>query len=76
MPTNMAQLMLLPLIVSCSNTIQIGFTFLVPADPGSPEQSAVKRVCRGPTLRYGPFTLYWRVALRSIVAWPRSAGVV
>ena len=73
MPTNMAQLMLLPLIVSCSNTIQIVFTFLVPAYPGSPEQSAVKRVC---TLRYGPFTLYWRVALRSIVAWPRSAGVV
>ena len=25
--------------------IQIGFTFLVPADPGSPEKRAVKRVC-------------------------------
>jgi len=28
---NMAQLMPLPLTVSCSSKIQIGFTFLVPA---------------------------------------------
>ena len=35
----------LPLIVSCSSKIQIGFTFLVPAHPGSPGQRAVKRVC-------------------------------
>jgi len=27
-------------------------------------------------LRYCPFTPSWRVALRSIGAWPRSAGVV
>ena len=39
----MAQLMPLPLTVSCSSKIQIGFTFLVPADLGSPGQSAVKR---------------------------------
>ena len=32
----MAQLMLLPLTVSCVSRIQIGFTFLVPAHPGSP----------------------------------------
>jgi len=32
----MAQLMPLPLTVSCFSKIQIGFTFLVPADPGSP----------------------------------------
>ena len=32
----MAQLMLLPLTVSCFSKIQIGFTFLVPADLGSP----------------------------------------
>jgi len=25
-------------------------------------------------LRYGPFTPYWRVALRSIGAWPRRLG--
>ena len=42
---HMAQLMPLPLTVSCFNKIQIGFTFLVPAHPGSPGQRAVKRVC-------------------------------
>ena len=31
-----AQLMPLPLTVSCFSKIQIGFTFLVPAHPGSP----------------------------------------
>ena len=40
---HMSQLMPLPLSVSCK--IQLGFTFLVPADPGSPGQRAVKRVC-------------------------------
>ena len=33
---HMAQLMPLPLTVSCLRKIQIGFTFLVPAHPGSP----------------------------------------
>ena len=33
---HMAQLMPLPLIVSCFSKIQIGFTILVPAHPGSP----------------------------------------
>ena len=42
---HMAQLMPLPLTVSCFSKIQIGFTFLVPVRPGSPEQKAVKRVC-------------------------------
>ena len=40
-----AQLMPLPLTVSCFSKIQIGFTFLVLAHPGSPGQGAVKRVC-------------------------------
>jgi len=40
----MAQLVSLPLIVSCLSKIQIGFTFLVPAYPGSPGRRAVKRV--------------------------------
>ena len=40
-----AQLMPLPLTVSCFSKIQIGVTFLVPADPGSPGKRAVKRVC-------------------------------
>jgi len=38
---HMAQLMPLPLTVSCSNKIQIGFTFLVLAHLGSPGQRAV-----------------------------------
>jgi len=41
----MAQLMQLPLTVSCFSKIEIGFTFLVPAHPGSPGKRAVKRVC-------------------------------
>ena len=43
---HMAQLMPLPLTVSCFSKIQIGFfSFLVPAHPGSPGKRAVKRVC-------------------------------
>jgi len=42
---HMAQLMPLPLTVSCFSKVQIGFAFLVPAHPGSPGQRAVKRVC-------------------------------
>ena len=41
----MAQLMPLPLTVSCFSEIQIGFTFLALAHPGSPGKRAVKRVC-------------------------------
>jgi len=41
-----AQLMPLPLTVSCFSKIQIGFAFLVPAHPGSPGQRAAERcVC-------------------------------
>ena len=40
---HMAQLTPLPPSVSCFSKIQIGFTFLVPAHPGSPGQRAVKR---------------------------------
>jgi len=42
---HMAQLMPLPLTVSCFSRIQIGFTFLVLAHPGSPGKRAIKRVC-------------------------------
>ena len=41
---HMAQLVPLPLTVSCFSKIQIGFTSLVPAHPGSPGKRAVKRV--------------------------------
>ena len=40
----MAQLMPLPLAVSCFSKVQIGFTFLLVAYPGSPGQRAVKRL--------------------------------
>jgi len=42
---HMAQLMPLPLTVTCFSKIQIGFTFLVVAHLGSPGKRAVKRVC-------------------------------
>ena len=40
-----AQLMPLPLTVSYFSKIQIGFTFLVLAHPGSPGKRSVKYVC-------------------------------
>jgi len=42
---HMVQLMPLPLTVSCFSKIQVGFTFMVPADLGSPGQRSVKWVC-------------------------------
>ena len=42
---HIAQLMPLPITVSCFSKIPIGFTFLVPAHLGSPRKRAVKRVC-------------------------------
>ena len=51
---HMAQLMPLPLTASCSSKIQIGFTFLVPADLGTPGKRAVKRVCVCVLFHLGP----------------------
>ena len=42
---HIAQLLPLPLTVSCFTKIQIGFTFLVLAHLGSPGKRAVKRMC-------------------------------
>jgi len=56
----MAQLMPLPLTVSCFSKIQIGFTFLVPAHLGSPGKRAVKRVfvcVRAPSL----LQVFWSI---------------
>ena len=39
---HMAQLMPLPLTVSCFSKIQISFTFLVPAHPGSTDKRPLK----------------------------------
>jgi len=40
-----AQLMPLPLTVSCFSKIKIGFAFLVPAHTGSPGKKSIKQVC-------------------------------
>ena len=53
---HMAQLMPLPLTVSCFSKIQIGFTFLVLADLGSPGKRAVKQVCAATTRYYNAIT--------------------
>ena len=42
---HMAQLMPLPLIVSCFSKIQIGFTFLVPVHLGSPGKGPLNGCC-------------------------------
>ena len=42
---HIAQLMPLPLTVSCFRKMQIGFTFPVPAHLGSPGKRVIKRVC-------------------------------
>ena len=85
---HMAQLMPLPLTVSCFSKIQIGFTFLAPAYPGSPGQRAVKRVCVafGPLLPNNKLRCYcdvmrvdgrclWRLLLRAAAAHLQAAEV-
>ena len=42
---HMVQQIPLPLTVSYFSEVQIGFTFLVTAHPGSPGKKAVERVC-------------------------------
>ena len=73
---HMAQLMSLPLTVSCFSKIQIGFTFLVPAHPGSPGQGAVKRLCVCACVLF-PFTRFCCVPLVwSVVYVTGSVGHV
>jgi len=61
---HMAQLMPLPLTVSCFSKIQIGLTFLVPAHLGSPGKKAVIRVCVCVLLVVFITAYYW-----SLVGW-------
>ena len=51
---HMSQLMPLPPIVSCFSKIQIGFTFLVLAHPGSPGKRAVKWACVSDSFSVSP----------------------
>ena len=62
----MAQLMPLPLIVSCFSKIQIGFAFLVPAHLDSPGQRAVKQVS---------VCVQWRLGSNQARTCSSSAGV-
>ena len=66
---HMAQLIPLPLTVSCFSKIQIGFTFLVPAHPGSPGKRAVKRLC-GIVV----YTGNWRDDLSAVFLRSRGGG--
>ena len=76
---HMAQLMPLPLAVSCSSKIQIGFTFLVPAHPGSPGQRAVKRarVCVDKWYNFVPqLHLRFRLTARCAVRLRRQSSLL
>jgi len=66
---HMAQLMPLPLTVSCSSDIQIGFTFLAPAHLGSPRKGPLN-VCR-PSL-YFSLPLY--LVCNSVSYFQRCRG--
>ena len=47
---HMARLMPQPLTVSCFSKIQIGFSYLVPAHPGSPGKGPLNRCVFGISL--------------------------
>ena len=71
----MAQMMPLPLTVSCFSKIQIGFTFLVLAHPSSPGQRAIKRVCEG-LLRFFKCWRLWREPVVGCHQWLWKEPVV
>jgi len=68
------ELMPLPLTVSCFSIIQTGFTFLVPAHPGSPGQRAVKRVCVCVCIYMDRCRSYETAASRSAGVAAKQAG--
>ena len=61
---HIAQLMPLPLTVSCFSKIRTGFTFLIPAHLGSPGQRAVKRVCTHCGLLAERLLQLWEILLK------------
>ena len=60
---HMAQLMPLPLTVSCFSEIQIGFTFLVPVHPGSTGKRAAKCVCVIVSLSYDNHVMFCKLVI-------------
>jgi len=82
---HMAQQMTLS--VSCFSKIQIGFSFLVPAHPGSPGKKAIKRACVNPAfitvIRYKQFYYHTKASsslahkamtMWSTWAWRKTAS--
>ena len=63
---HMAQLMPLPLTVYCFSKFQIGFTFLVPAHPGSPEQWAGPLSGSGFKVTVGVFLSLYGILFSSV----------
>jgi len=63
---HIAKQMPLPLTVSCFSKIQIGFTFLVLAHPGSPGQRAVKQMCVSLSYNSAKNNQNWLMDLRVI----------
>jgi len=59
----MAQLMPLPLTVSCSSRIQIGFTFLIPAHLGSPGKGPLNRCVLAASEHHGRPRRRWRLSV-------------
>ena len=77
---HMAQLLPLSLTVSCFSKTQIGFTFLVPAYPGSPGQRAIKQMCVYTAVDYERLDavircLGLRVYCHFMFAWRRRVAV-
>ena len=73
---HMVQPMPLPLTVSCFTKIQIGFTFLVLAYPGSPGQRAIKRVCEkysGTAVRHTAMGNHMPYGSHSVTCHPTEA---
>jgi len=78
---HMAQLMPLLLTVSCSSKIHIGFTFMVPAHPGSPGKRAVKQVCMCVCVLHAYFlyvkngnccVLNWQICQKNLLLWRKK----
>ena len=68
-----AQMIPLPLTVSCFSKIQIGLTFLVSAHLGRPRKRAVKRVCVYVAVNSSVYFLATSVVQREQSVWgPRQ----
>ena len=72
---HMAQLMPLPLTVSCFSKILIGFTFVVLAHPGCFGKRAVKRVCVCVCVRFCILVCFLKLYFVSVLFFSDSLYV-